>query len=280
MNKLPSEILLRIFSFVPWDERIKNLELVSKRWNHLLKYVANPSAFSTSFTTTIRITVGNYDSIECQLSCDNKLHVVEIQCPNNVRPQEMEELLTRIPAGRLEIIDGQFIISPYLKRFLQRHIRHLEMENLHNGMGLVKKLPALKSLTLSDMCFDITDLETNFLESLCFQNVAVNLMHLPTTIRSCPKLREIGMNSCFIMSHRLGMTELCNILNVHGTATNPMKLCACDCTFYNHSVDLPGCKITKTFSDGNLTVLCKWQNLRIILESNDIYEEETELILP
>lgn len=269
MESLPSELLLKIFSHVPWLERIKTLEAVCKRWNELLRYMATPASFPTCRSTCIVIKVKPGEEITCQLLPNNDAETklaVKIKCPQNITADELEKLLTRIPAAHVALENSQIPISPYLKRHLDRRVRLLYLKSVPDALAFAKQFDKLKELILGGMVADLRDLYLPSLEALSFVHMVVQLSHLNAALQNCPGVSEVETDRCQIVGDEEQLRETCQLLSDRSG-----KLHVLNSAFALPFIVLPNCKVAKHYEKGNKTVTCRWKGMILFITNTNVY---------
>lgn len=278
MENLPSELLLKIFSYLPWTKRI-SLEAVCKRWLFIFRLIATRRSFPTATNTSIHLKIdGSYYTRFRLVRRDNQLIVI-VNC-NEFSIGDLVFLFRRIPAINVRISRGRFYSDTTIERFLNQHVRRLELVQLPAGydVRLLQQLPLLRKLVVVDMDFALDQLQLPNLKSLAISDqMFISTNDILAALGNCPQLHRISLYQCQIDCNGASFMEVCKVLNERGPRS---KVMAYDTSFTQIGLIFPGCKIEKVFAAGEYQIYCQWNNLELLCVIPNAYVENEFFILP
>ena len=151
ITRLPNEILLKIFSYVETNDLVKQVSLVSKRFNHLSK---DPSAYvSLHLNGQENFTSGKFDFKKTQEFLAGKDRIQEVHIPYIYDRSNLNDFMERtiLQQKFTRVIDSNYI-EEVLKLLKEHPEKARKLEKLvfgksgvHTNYNVV--IPHLKTLT-------------------------------------------------------------------------------------------------------------------------------------
>lgn len=277
LENLFNELLVKVFSFLSWSERIK-LESVNRRFFYLLRTVA--TRFPTSLGTVVSVNFQRqHPETHVQMTHNAQTTTVSICCPVQAT-DDLERLFRRIPAAVLRVSKGRLDLTPMLKRFLAQHVRKLEICQMpaYSERELLASLPQLERLIIDRTTVDLRNFGPMNLQRLYLNKLSCSTVQLYTLIQNCPMLCKLALKSCLVAAN--GLKDVCVALNLRGSPARPAALYTAGTTFAEPNIELPGCRIEETFRDGHRYTSVTWENLHLFMVAWNEYDVTDILELP
>jgi hypothetical protein len=225
MNNLPTELLLKIFSKIPWICFNKYnfevvLKLVCKKWNDLIKKYGID--LETDYSSNL---VLNYNSLEVYGFNHNIIFESKI----------IEKFILKIPVYQLYLYydtDTNYIDSHKIIKFWNKHVKSVHLRK-YTG-ECVYELTGLRSLIIEDK-FNIERMKNkSILKNIYFIDLNLYYKDLFEILDVYPNLIRIEfIESRFKFSEKEKLTDLLN-----KSFKNKTDIYFYNCKIYNQDFDI------------------------------------------
>jgi hypothetical protein len=211
MNNLPTEILLKIFSKIPWIDFQKDkcelkLKLVCKKWNNLIKkYGIN---LETDYSSTLLL---KYNSFE----------VYDLNWDRIFDSEIIEKFILKIPVYQLYLysnIEKNYIDSNKRMKFWNKHVKSVHLKQYRGRC--IYELTGLKSLIIEDkIIINIERMKNkSILKNIYFISLSLNYKELFEILDVYPNLIRIEFIDCrFRFSEKEKLSDIFNKPFKNGT---------------------------------------------------------------